>query len=145
MTNNPTLVSVPQGGTELDVLALRYRVAFDKMKGGREQWIEGTLELAIVVAETRIKLPDHRGFSQWLQRHELGFLSPKIVQALVGFSRDIKAARKMLEGTKAKSWRSIWEKQPKRTPIKIDKVHLGLFAAIGQAGEAQSHSQRDAR
>jgi hypothetical protein len=40
-------VTVPEGGTEIDMLAERYRAAFTKMDGGRAQWIEGTLELAV--------------------------------------------------------------------------------------------------
>jgi hypothetical protein len=116
-----TLVTVPQSGTALDVLAERYRAAFEKMEGGREQWIEGTLDLAVVVAEARVTLPDHRGFSQWLQRYQLEHLHPNDRFALIGFSRDLKAARKMLEDTASISWRSIWEKQQKVTPTKPGK------------------------
>jgi hypothetical protein len=117
--NNLTLV--PKDSTALDVLAARYRAAFAKMEGGREQWIEGTLELAVVVADARGRFRDHRAFGDWLKTNGLALLSPMDRSALVGFSRDLVAARKMLESSSLKTWRGVWEKQPKRTPIESDK------------------------
>jgi hypothetical protein len=115
----PTLV--PDGGTALDVLAVRYRAAFDKMEGGRAQWIEGTLELAVVVAEAKIEWPGNAAFSQWLYLHKLALLHPNDRAALVGFAQDLKAARVLLEKSNSISWRVIWENRPKRAPTKIGK------------------------
>jgi hypothetical protein len=117
-------MTVPEGSTKIDMLAERYRAAFTKLEGGRAQWIEGTLELAVVVAEARIDYPDHRAFSHWLSHHGLEHLHPNDCMALKGFSRDLQAARKMLEESKSTSWRTIWEKQPKRTLTKNGKGPL---------------------
>ena len=105
----------------VDLLALRYRAAYDKMNGGREQWIDGTLELAVVVAELRDRYPDHREFSRWLARHGFEQVHPNDRAALIGFSRDLAAGRKMLEESRSTSWRGVWEKRPKRTLTKIGK------------------------
>ena len=112
MTN---LVTVPQGGDALDILAARYRAAFDKMTAGREQWIEGTFELMAVMSELRGRFPDHREFSRWLERHELQHITHQDRAALLGFAKNSEAARKMMEQSSSRSWRGIWEKVPKRT------------------------------
>jgi hypothetical protein len=122
-----TLIPVAANATALDVLAQRYRAALNKINGGREQWIEGTLELAVVMADARIELPSNQAFSLWLQRYQLGHLSPNDRTALVGFSQDLEAARKMLEqATGSTSWRTIWEKRPKAAVIKVDKSRPSL-------------------
>jgi hypothetical protein len=123
----PTLVTVPEGATELDVLAERYRAAFTKMQIGREQWIEATLELASVVAEARKKLLDHREYSRWLERNELQPLRPNDRIALCGFAKDLSAARKLLETAMGTSWQWIWENRPnkpQRTPTRPGKGTL---------------------
>lgn len=109
----PTLV--PQGGTALDVLAERYRAAFTKMEGGREQWIEGTLELALVVRHARIEYPDHRAFSQWQERHTLRKLDKNQVTSLLWMATDLKTARTTLEQTSSKSLELIYRNRPQRT------------------------------
>jgi len=119
------LVTVPQGGNMLDVLAERYRAAYDKMQGGRKQWIEGTLELAVVVAEARKKLPDHRSYSRWLQHHGLEHFHPNERMALVGFSNDLIAARKLLEQTNSISWRVIWETRANKRNLTLTKIDKG--------------------
>jgi len=142
--NAMTLVAVPQGGDALDVLATRYRAAFDKLNGGRAQWIDGTLELALVVAEVRRDRPDHRAFSHWLAQNKFEQLHPNDRSALVGFAQDPKAARKMLEASNSISWRVIWEKRPKRqigTPTKIGK---GTTSARGHlSGSDQRKRKRE--
>jgi hypothetical protein len=138
----PTLVAVPEGGTELDVLAERYRAAYDKMQGGREQWIEGTLELAVVVAEARKKLPDHRGYSLWLQRHELEQMHPNDRAALVGFSKDLEAARKLLEQTSGISWRVIWEARPNKAQLTLTKIGRGQIPTFRRRDEQSGASRR---
>ena len=84
----PTLVTVPEDGNADNMLAARYRAAFDKTKAGREMRIEGTLELAVVIQQARRQYPHHREYSQWLKRNDLqeltaqdrwlSFILPKI-------------------------------------------------------------------
>lgn len=115
---NPTLVTVPQGGTMLDVLAERYRAAFNKMEGGREQWIEGTLELAVVVAEARGRMPDHREYNRWITRYQLEQLHPAELAALAGIGnlehKKPGAGHKLLEKNFGLAVRTIWEKKRER-------------------------------
>jgi hypothetical protein len=144
--NKPTLVSVAAGATALDVLAKRYRAAYDKMEGGREQWIEGTLELAVVVGEARRDLPDHRAFSRWLQHHNFEPLHPNDRAALTNFSKDLEAARKLLEQTSSKSWRGIWENRPNRrnrTSTKIGKGPIPTFR--NKTEQSGSYKRRNRR
>jgi hypothetical protein len=106
---------VPEDGSALDVLAVRYRAAFDKTKAGRAQWIEGTLELAVTVRDSRIDFPDHRAFSQWLERNGLQTISKDNRTALLWMANDQEAVRKLLEQTSLLSWDTIYRRHAKRT------------------------------
>ena len=116
-----SLVSVSQGASTLDVLAQRYRAAFDKMQGGREQWIEGTLELAGVILEARELLPVHQEYGRWLTRNQLEHFHPNDRMALIGFGQIERkksgAGRKLLEDNFGLAWRTIWEKKRVNVPI----------------------------
>jgi len=132
--NAMTLIAVPEGGDALDVLATRYRAAFERMNGGRAEWIEGTIEIAVVVAALRRDYPDHRSFSRWLERNRFEQLHPNDRAALVGFAGDLQATRAMLQASKSISWRVIWEKRPKgknRTPTKIGKGAISHDTGLG--------------
>lgn len=111
---NPTLVVVPENGTALDVLVERYRVAFDKVKGGREQWIEGTLELAVVVAEARERFRANQDFSRWIERNGLKTISKNDLSALNNFAKDLTTARIILEQSRSISWEQIWRDRPQK-------------------------------
>jgi hypothetical protein len=112
-----TLIAVAKDSTAMDVLAQRYRAAFDKVQGGRAQWIEGTLELAAVILEAREKFTSDREYGGWLTRNQLEYLHPNDRLALVGFGeRERKkpgAGRKLLEDNFGFAWRTIWEKKAK--------------------------------
>jgi hypothetical protein len=99
------------------VLAMRYRAAFDKTRAGREQWIEGTLELATVMLEARERFKSDREYGGWLTRNQLEYLHPNDRMALTGFGeRECKepgAGRKLLEDNFGLAWRTIWEKKAK--------------------------------
>jgi len=105
----PTLVAVADGASPLDVLAARHRAAWDKTQHGRAEWIEGTLELAAVLAEERKLMPDHREFSRWLERNGLASISHQDRAALIGMASDLVATREMLEKSTRSSWREIWQ------------------------------------
>jgi hypothetical protein len=121
----PTLVTVPQGGTMLDVLAERYRAAFAKMQGGREQWIEGTLEFAAVMLEAkeRPELADNKAFSRWITYNQLEHLHPNERAGLIGIGKlhrkDPATARKLLEQNNGLSVRTIWEKRAKSSQATV--------------------------
>jgi hypothetical protein len=142
----------------VDLLAERYRAASDKIdegqrliKAGRVQsqdgralWIEGTLDLAVIVREKRIDLPDHHAFGRWLQQQGLRYLSNSEMTALHGFGRDLVVARKMLEESTAISWRGVWEKTPKRprndTPPMDGK---GVIPAHGRPSGSWQRKRRN--
>lgn len=113
--NAMTLIAVPEGGDALDVLATRYRAAFDKVKVGRTQWLEGTLELAAVILEARELIPANTNYSRWITRNQLEHLSPNDQLALRKFAeiyrKDPSAAHKLLADNLGLSWRVIWEKK----------------------------------
>jgi hypothetical protein len=103
------LTIVPQGTSPLDVLAARHRAAWDKVQHGRQEWVEGTLELASVLAEERKLLPDNTDFSRWLERNGLAKIDKNVRAALIGMAGDLAATREALEKTDNTNWRYIWE------------------------------------
>jgi hypothetical protein len=145
-------MTMPEVSTAIDALADRYRGAFEKiangqrqikagrtqLKEGRALWIEGTLELAVVVTEARIDYPDHQAFSRWLSRYGLEHMHPNDCMALKGFSRDLQATRKLLEESNSFSWRGIWEKQNKGR--KYGPYQIGK----GRNSSSSAQTQHDA-
>lgn len=115
-----------QSTTKVDLLAERYRAAFDKTvriqkqsEAVRAEWIEATLELAAVVLEARNRFPDHHAFHRWHERNGLRTLTEGERAALLGFARDPVTARKLLTESTSYKVRTIWENVPKgmqRTP-----------------------------
>ena len=103
----------------LDVLAGRYRAAFDKIKAGREQWIEGTLELAAVIKEARRRLPADQDFSRWIERNDLRKINKDARGALLHFAADPIAARALLENTTRNSWEMIWRESKGKLPNRL--------------------------
>jgi hypothetical protein len=110
-----------QSTNQVDLLAERYRAAFDKTERTRKQfevarseWIEATLELGEVILEARRQYPGSHAYSRWLVRNNLRILTPSEITAHAGFARDPEAGRKMLQASTSYAVRSIWEKVPKR-------------------------------
>jgi len=114
--------------TVVELLAARYRVAYDKItkgheaaKVGRTQWIEGTLELAAIVLEARERRPNNQvfgaWFQHWIEQHKLPPIGNNDRAALVNFAKDPITARALLEQTHLWSWHHIWEQRPGHRPI----------------------------
>lgn len=121
----PTLV--PQGGTALDVLAERYRAALKKVKGGRELWIEGTLELAAVMrdAKRQPEIASPTNYNRWLHRNGLEEISPQKRSALNQFGEDLTYARALLESSTSTSWEHIWADRPNKAPRTLSQLRRG--------------------
>ena len=120
------LMIVPEDGTKLDVLAMRYRAAFDRTEHGRKEWIEGTLELTIVIAEARKHLPDHREYNRWLERHGLRKFSKDDLTAFNGMAKDLTAARTLLEQTNGSSLAWAWRHRPNKPIVDpSERTHKG--------------------
>lgn len=127
-----TLTTVPEGATALDVLATRYRIAFNKTQTSREQWIEGTLELASIMLEARELLPVHTEFNHWMVRNQLVYLHPNERMALIGMGelarRNPTAIRKLLEENISLTWRTIWEKKANKLKPALTRTGRGGFS-----------------
>ena len=139
--NSPTPV--------VDLLAERFRVAFDKTvqahkrsQTARAEWIEGTLELGEVVLQARNQYPDHREFSRWLGRNNLHPITPAERVALLGFARDPVAARRMLQTSTASSWRGVWEKAPKAEKAKQRTLSTGGKGTPAPISRRTGHAHR---
>jgi hypothetical protein len=118
----PTLIPVAEGASPLDVLAVRHRAAWDKTQHGRQEWIEGTLELAAVLAEERKAIPADQAFCSWLERNGLDKKpSHQDRAALIGMATDFAVTREVLEKTDRSSWRHIWENELRKRFTHVGK------------------------
>ena len=100
----------PEGA--VDLLAERYRISLDKTKGGRELWVEGTLELVVVVAEARSQYHHTIDYGRWLERNGLRAISMQDLSAFNQFAKNLTYARQLLEQSRSWSWREVWSKRP---------------------------------
>ena len=130
------LFAIPEGANALDVLAQRYRTAFDKTTAGRAMWIEGTLELAKVIKEAkgRDELKSVAAYSRWLRRNGLKDISPQDRSALNNFANDLVYARQLLEKSTSISWQGIWRDRPNKS-----QAHLSTNRKM----QPQRKSKRD--
>lgn len=94
-------------------LAERIRAAFTRTEHGKQEWIEGTLELAVALAEARERFPNDQQFSYWLVDNDLECIGHQHRAALINMASDLVTARIVLEETKRTSWRYIWEEEMK--------------------------------
>lgn len=139
-----TLMIVPEDSSALDVLALRYSAAFDKTKAGREQWINGTLELAAVLLDIRKKYPDHREYARWAAKYQLECFLPNTRWALTRIGEMNSAdARKLLEDNFGLTWRTIWEKKAKKPAVHPSEKGKGEQQAV--RGRLSGSAQRKRR
>lgn len=92
----------------------RYRAAWNKIDGGRAEWIEGSLELAVVLTEFRTDYSDNAAFGRWVERHGLRKIGKNDRAALISMAGDLTLARTLLEQTKRFSWQHIWANRPNR-------------------------------
>jgi hypothetical protein len=108
MTDN--VVSMP---TPMNVLADKIRSAFHRTERGRFEWIEGTLELAVLLSEARERFPSNTPFSHWIIDAELEDINYNDRAALIHMADNLQLARVVLEETERLSWQLIWEKEIK--------------------------------
>lgn len=67
-------------------IAERIRAAYDRTQHGRQEWIEGTLELAVALADGRERFPADRQFSIWLAENDLDVISHDSRAALLNMA-----------------------------------------------------------
>jgi hypothetical protein len=113
--NKLALVAVADSASPLDVLAARHRAAWDRTQRGRQEWIEGTLELAAVLAEERKLLPADQDYSRWLERNGFAKISKDNRSGLKAIAADPVAARQVMETDNTISWELIGRQLRTRT------------------------------
>jgi hypothetical protein len=106
MTDN--IVTMP---TPMNVLADKIRAAFARTEHGRQEWIDGTLELATALSEARERFQkDDRKFSVWLAENDLDAIGKNDRAALISMA-DQAITKQVLQETKRSSWFWIWREE----------------------------------
>ena len=106
MTDN--IINMP---TPMNVLADKIRSAFHRIERSRFEWIEGTLELAVLLAEARARFTSNAQFSHWIVEAELEGINYSDRAALIKMATNLQLTRTVLEETQRSSWRHIWEQE----------------------------------
>jgi hypothetical protein len=97
--------------TSLTILAERIARAWARVAGVKEQWVEGTLELAVAITDARDRFPSDRQFAQWLAENELDNFSRDDRAALIQMARHLDVARIVLQETQRTSYQWIWREE----------------------------------
>jgi hypothetical protein len=103
-----TVINMP---TPMSVLADRIRMAYERTQKGKQEWIEGTIELAVALAEARGRYPADRNFAHWLVENDLDEIGKNDRSALIGMAMHLDITRRVLQETERLSWRYIWEEE----------------------------------
>lgn len=86
----------------------RIHVAHERTQHGRQEWIEGTIELAIELAAARAEFPSNHGFGVWLAENDIDDYTKDDRAALIGMGENIDITRRVLAETDRMSWHWIW-------------------------------------
>jgi hypothetical protein len=89
-------------------LVARHKAAWDRVHRGRKEWIEGTIDLATVIAEEWALTGSNQKYSHWLERNGLAEITRHARSALIGMAKDLTVTREVLEKTDRTSWEYIW-------------------------------------
>ena len=82
--------------TPMNVLADKIRAAYERTENGKQEWIEGTLELGALLVEARSRFPAHQQFSLWLTEHRLNFLGENDQASLISMAAEPNILRDVL-------------------------------------------------
>src|SRR5262249_39167785 len=119
MTGN--IVTMP---TPLNVLADELRAAFDRRDQRRDEWIEATIDLAIVLGNARQYFDSDRALGHWLLDNDLNRLCDNDRATLISMAADPELFREILTGqTDQLAPDTIWRKTQNR------------FGALGKAAK----------
>lgn len=106
MTDN--IINMPM---PMNILADRIRTAFARTECGKQEWIEGTLELAIALAEARGRFPANQQLSVWLAENDLDVITKDDRMALINMAGHLTTSRQVLQETTRTSWQWIWREE----------------------------------
>ena len=104
----PTLEPLEHFGERIDD-------AYKQTQRGRQQWVEGTLELASALREARDQFPSNAAFSAWLAESGRDRIGHHDRAALINMAAAdaIEVTRIVLAETERMSWRHIWDEEVK--------------------------------
>jgi hypothetical protein len=100
--------------TLLERLGRRIDAAWQRIRKGDSEWIEGSLEAMQALTEGRERFPSHQAFGAWLREHGHDHFSDHERAALISLANDIKVARELLSETKSRSYELIWRNNRER-------------------------------
>lgn len=95
----------------MNVLAQRIRAALELTDHGRQEWIDGTLELASSLAEARRRFKSDNQFAHWIVDEDLEGIGANDRSALIKMAGDLHLARQILEESGRHSWQLIWREE----------------------------------
>jgi hypothetical protein len=109
MTDN-NVIQMPE---PLETIGQRIDAAYERAQHGREEWIEGTLDLAQAFADARARFPSNNEFGAWCGRNGHDHVSHQDRAALISMAENLPLARIVLEETERRSWQLIWAQEMK--------------------------------
>src|SRR5262249_16978006 len=122
----------------LDELANVSRKAWARVKASRQEWIAGTLELALAIFEARSKFTSNQDFGKWLDDVGLTEISKDDRGALVHLGEYIDITRRALETTESASWRLIWQNE-----VEPQTPEFPASQSANTTGEAGDRTEAD--
>jgi hypothetical protein len=97
----------------LTSLADDIRSAYARTQYGRAEWIEGTIELASLLADARRQFDANIAFAHWIVDAQLEDINHMDRAALIAMADNLDLARIILQETTRVSWRHIWAEEMK--------------------------------
>jgi len=99
--------------TPLDRLAARIKSGLARAKAGRQEWIEGQIDLCTALAEARDQFPHNTAFGKWCEANGVGkdIIDHQNRAAAIAMGRDPVALRKCLEATERTALRYIYSNE----------------------------------
>lgn len=116
-----TVINLPE---PLSKIAERIRVAFKKTQHGRQEWIEGTLELAQALFDGRARYQSNQAFAHWLIDEELDYIGPQDRAALISMAGNLPLAKTILQETQRSSWQHIWSEEMQPRLSHVSKMEI---------------------
>jgi len=95
--------------TPLDRLAARIKAGLARSAAGRQEWVEGQIDLCTALAEARDQFPANIAFSKWCEASGVGkdVINHQTRAAAIKMGRDPDRLRKCLEATERSSLEKI--------------------------------------
>ena len=97
--------------TDLGHLGEAIDAGHQRSAAGRQEWIEGILQVAEALARAREQFPSNNAFGDWLRTSMHDHYGHQDRAALIHMGQDISRARNVLSGTDSHSLQLIWRNE----------------------------------